>query len=75
MLIVVSVVGDGETDAGGTFNIQHTCIHVPWIRIGLDKGLPIVKYEGTELSKKALHRRATRAAIEPQEEGVCRCIV
>ena len=55
MLIVVSVVGDGETYAGGTFNIQHTCIHVPRERIGLDKCLPIVEYEGTQLSKKTLH--------------------
>lgn len=55
MLIVVSVVGDGKADAGRTFNIQHTCIHVPGERIGLDKGLPIVEYEGAQLSKKTLH--------------------
>ena len=51
MLIVVSVVGDGETDAGGTFNIQHTCIHVPGERIRFDKSLSVVKNEWTELRK------------------------
>ena len=75
MLIVVSVVGDGEANTCRTFNIQHTSVHVPGERVGLDECLAVVEDEGAEFSEEAFHRGAPRAAIEPQEERISSGIV
>lgn len=55
MLIVVSIVGDGEANTCRTFNIQHTSVHVPGERVGLDECLAVVKDEGAEFSEEAFH--------------------
>ena len=67
---ILRVHANRETDASRTFNIEHVGPFIPGVRIVLDVELTIVDHEGTVFLEQSKQRRATRAAIEPDDHRV-----